>query len=88
MTTEATSNGANRKARRAAKAKARQQEPAVEATNEPAQPQPQPQRDITAMHFDVGGALIQATLNYLASRPYQEVFKLIAAWQGVQSIDD
>ena len=92
MTQAQTSNGAAKKKRtrkkRPSKATKRRVKKVVEEVEEKLEEAQQAQPDLSKMTFAVQGPLLQATLNYLATRPYQEVFKLVAALQQVQSIDD
>ncbi len=40
------------------------------------------------MTYEIEDQLAQAVLNYLATRPYQDVFQLIAQLQALKSRDD
>jgi len=73
-----TNGKPNRRTRRAAKAKK------VPEAQTPA-PEKQPEQvDLSKLTFEVPGTLLQATVNYLATRPYQETFQLIHALQQLQ----
>lgn len=88
--TSTNGSSANRKARRATRSKkARGAKEIAEALKAQADANASPDAppDITKMTFVVGGALLQATINYLVTRPYGETYQLIHALQQSKPID-
>jgi hypothetical protein len=52
-------------------------------------PQDPPESPIPAAEaYVIPAALAQATLNYLASQPYREVFALVHAFEGLEPLPE